>query len=115
MPLPPYLVLLREGFCLPPVLPRARCALTAPFHPYLAAALTGEGGRYFFCATNPSGCPARVLPGSLPCGVRTFLPIRHFPLARGCRTRRPSGRLRLEHYRIQPSTSCLMPYCSSFL
>ena len=31
---PPYLVLLREGFCLPPVLPRARCALTAPFHPY---------------------------------------------------------------------------------
>src|SRR6185295_19401801 len=31
---PPYLVLLRAGFCLPPVLPRARCALTAPFHPY---------------------------------------------------------------------------------
>src|SRR6185436_16599281 len=25
-------VLLRAGFCLPPVLPRARCALTAPFH-----------------------------------------------------------------------------------
>ena len=32
--MPPYLVLLRVGFCLPPVLPRARCALTAPFHPY---------------------------------------------------------------------------------
>jgi hypothetical protein len=31
---PPYLALLRAGFCLPPVLPRARCALTAPFHPY---------------------------------------------------------------------------------
>src|SRR4029077_15672318 len=29
-----YLVLLRAGFCLPPMLPRARCALTAPFHPY---------------------------------------------------------------------------------
>src|SRR4029450_12222293 len=28
----PYLVLLRAGFCLPPVLPRARGALTAPFH-----------------------------------------------------------------------------------
>ena len=28
----PYLALLRAGFCLPPVLPRARCALTAPFH-----------------------------------------------------------------------------------
>ena len=34
MPLPPYLVLLRAGFCLPPALPSARCALTAPFHPY---------------------------------------------------------------------------------
>jgi hypothetical protein len=31
---PPYLVLLRAGFGLPPVLPRARCALTAPFHPF---------------------------------------------------------------------------------
>ena len=31
---PPYLVLLRAGFCLPPMLPPARCALTAPFHPY---------------------------------------------------------------------------------
>jgi hypothetical protein len=33
---PPYLVLLRAGFCLPSVLPRTRCALTAPFHPYLS-------------------------------------------------------------------------------
>jgi hypothetical protein len=31
---PPYLALLRAGFCLPPTLPPARCALTAPFHPY---------------------------------------------------------------------------------
>ena len=30
----PYLALLRAGFCLPPMLPPARCALTAPFHPY---------------------------------------------------------------------------------
>lgn len=29
-----YLVLLRMGFTLPPLLPVARCALTAPFHPY---------------------------------------------------------------------------------
>src|SRR4051812_2250834 len=29
---PPYLVLLRAGFCVPPLLPEARCALTAPFH-----------------------------------------------------------------------------------
>ncbi len=34
-PLPPYLVLLRVGFALPLSLPIARCALTAPFHPYL--------------------------------------------------------------------------------
>ena len=31
---PPYLVLLRVGFTLPPALPPERCALTAPFHPY---------------------------------------------------------------------------------
>src|SRR5690242_133572 len=31
---PSYLVLLRAGFGLPPMLPPARCALTAPFHPY---------------------------------------------------------------------------------
>src|SRR6187399_1802391 len=43
---PPYLVLLRAGFCLPPTLPPARCALTAPFHPYPSCP-----GRYFFCAT----------------------------------------------------------------
>ena len=30
-----YLVLLRVGFTLPHLLPDARCALTAPFHPYL--------------------------------------------------------------------------------
>ena len=35
--LPPYLVLLRVGFALPATLLGRRCALTAPFHPYLAA------------------------------------------------------------------------------
>ena len=38
----------------------------------------GEGGRYIFCATGPSGYPARALPGALPSGVRTFLPRPHF-------------------------------------
>src|SRR5207302_8797558 len=33
--LPPYLVLLRVGFAVPRALLRERCALTAPFHPYL--------------------------------------------------------------------------------
>src|SRR5262245_5173532 len=83
MPLPPYLVLLHAGFCLPPALPPARCALTAPFHPYppppfglrWASSVRGlpsvareacEGGRYVFCATfrqvalpgrYPAHCP----------------------------------------------------------
>jgi hypothetical protein len=30
----PYSVLLPVGFAMPPALPPARCALTAPFHPY---------------------------------------------------------------------------------
>jgi hypothetical protein len=38
--LPPYLVLLRVGFALPAALLQRRCALTAPFHPYLAVALS---------------------------------------------------------------------------
>jgi len=37
--LPPYLVLLRVGFTVPRPLLGARCALTAPFHPYLSLAL----------------------------------------------------------------------------
>jgi len=32
----PYLVLLPVGFAVPLPLPAARCALTAPFHPYRA-------------------------------------------------------------------------------
>ena len=36
--LPPYLVLLRVGFALPAALLPRRCALTAPFHPYLSLA-----------------------------------------------------------------------------
>ena len=34
----PYSVLLPVGFAVPPLLPETRCALTAPFHPYLAIA-----------------------------------------------------------------------------
>jgi hypothetical protein len=116
---PPYLVLLRAGFCLPPVLPRARCALTAPFHPYfrrtgwsaecpespghldgvarpeLGAALlrrsTGPTEAVSFLCHCPSGHPDRALPGALPCGVRTFLPA--FASC-GASARRSSGSLR---------------------
>src|SRR5271166_3888782 len=67
----PYLVLLHVGFSLPPPLLAARCALTAPFHPYLACA-----GRYVFCGTfrqRRLNDAARTLSGTLLCGVRTFL------------------------------------------
>ena len=89
----PYLALLRAGFCLPPMLPPARCALTAPFHPYLPAGRLKparyQRRRYVFCATSPSSCPDRALPGALPCGVRTFLsPTRS---ARRDSANRPSG------------------------
>ncbi len=95
---PPYLALLRAGFCLPPVLPRARCALTAPFHPYppspsgLRWASPSTRHRRSACSRSlptvapkarrwavcflchyPSGHPDRALPGALPFGVRTFL------------------------------------------
>ena len=50
--LPPYLVLLRVGFTLPPSLLPERCALTAPFHPYR-------------CAEQPFGRVLR-LPRRLP-------------------------------------------------
>src|SRR5688572_11698943 len=135
---PPYLALLRAGFCLPPALPPARCALTAPFHPYLSTHPRGASRRavYFLCHC-PSGHPARALPGALPFGVRTFL----LPSHQRRSGRRSSGQLRHFHYHVRsfvfglrslvnaspetrdqrletrdyPSTSCLMPYCSSFL
>jgi len=44
-PKPSYLSLLQVGFALPHLLLSVRCALTAPFHPYLS------DRRYFFCCT----------------------------------------------------------------
>src|ERR1700749_5098330 len=40
----PYSVLLPVGFAMPPALPPARCALTAPFHPCRAIVASREGG-----------------------------------------------------------------------
>src|SRR5262249_29891957 len=39
----PYSVLLPVGFAVPPALPQARCALTAPFHPYRSLLASGDG------------------------------------------------------------------------
>ena len=43
-PLVPYLALLRMGFAVRPLLPAARCALTAPFHPCLYSPVGGTIG-----------------------------------------------------------------------
>lgn len=43
-----YLTLLRVRFALPSLLPALRCALTAPFHPYLREKACG---RFVFCGT----------------------------------------------------------------
>ena len=71
---PPYLVLLRVGFTVPPTLQPGRCALTAPFHPYLRPF---RRRRYLLCGTSRLQAlkpESRTLSGTLSCGVRTFLP-----------------------------------------
>ena len=74
---PPYLVLLRVGFTLPPSLLPERCALTAPFHPYrtgrpglrpsgqLARAEARATGGMFSVALAVHG-PLRPRPGRYP-------------------------------------------------
>jgi len=64
--LPSYLVLLRVGFAVPATLLWRRCALTAPFHPYLADVLSprlqkrvehrtqNDGGAVCFLWHSPS-------------------------------------------------------------
>jgi hypothetical protein len=94
----PYLVLLHAGFGLPRLLPAARWALTPPFHPYPAFALSGSGAAVYFLCHFPSGRPARVLPGALPCGVRTFLSCQHFILANGYWQQRLPGSLQPIHH-----------------
>src|SRR6185436_7673249 len=64
---PPYLVLLRAGFCLPSALRQTRCALTAPFHPYPAFAPCGASARrYVFCATFLQVAPTGRYPAHCP-------------------------------------------------
>jgi hypothetical protein len=53
----PYLALLRAGFCLPLVLPRARCALTAPFHPYSPSHLPVREASGIFSVPLSFGLP----------------------------------------------------------
>ncbi len=66
----PYSVLLPVGFTVPPLLPEARCALTAPFRPYLA-----EAKAVCFLWHFPSGCPGRTLSGTVPRWSPDFPPV----------------------------------------
>ena len=76
----PYLVLLPVGFALPPPLPGARCALTAPFHPYLG---TGAPLAVCFLWHFPWGRPRRPLTGTVSPWSPDFPPLAGFPGARG--------------------------------
>ena len=55
----PYSVLLPAGLAMPLPLPEARCALTAPFHPYPAS------GAVCFLWRYPWGHPRRTLSGAV--------------------------------------------------
>src|SRR5260370_18240861 len=68
----PYLVLLRVGFAMPRPLLRGRCALTAPFHPYLGLAPGAVSSLWPF--------PSTALEGALPDVIRhTALGSSAFP------------------------------------
>jgi len=66
--LPPYLVLLRVGFALPAALLRRRCALTAPFHPYLDVAAGAVCFLWHFPSNGPA--QAKLGRGTLPDVIR---------------------------------------------
>ena len=75
----PYSVLLLAGLAVPLPSPVARCALTAPFHPY-----PRERRRSVLCGAIPGVAPAGRYPAPILRGARTFL---------GPEGSRPPGRL----------------------
>jgi hypothetical protein len=82
----PYAVLLPVGFALPPPLPAARCALTAPFHPCLPAARAADR-RYVSVALSLRSPSPGVTRHRVPVEPGLSSP-RPSPAGR-----RPSGRL----------------------
>jgi len=77
-PLVPYLALLRVGFAVRPLLPAARCALTAPFHPCLCprgghrrSALCGTFRRLATPGRYPAPCLAELGLSSVRRALRT--------------------------------------------
>src|SRR5437868_2521010 len=84
-----YLVLLPVGFPLPPPLPAARCALTAPFHPCRPPPGRADELGGVFLWHFPWGRPRRALPGTAPPWSPDFPPS-------AIREERPSDRLAWE-------------------
>ncbi|GHW33202.1 hypothetical protein VCSRO56_0639 [Vibrio cholerae] len=70
-----------SGWSLPcyELLPVARCALTAPFHPYLIPSRRRGHRRFALCCTCRRLAPPQALPGTLLYGARTFLPLISLP------------------------------------
>ena len=68
----PYSVLLLAGLAVPSTSPPTRCALTAPFHPYLP-----EERRFAFCGAIPGVAPGGRYPPPCRRGARTFLDRRN--------------------------------------
>jgi len=66
----PCSVLLRVGFTDCRVTPAARGLL----HRGFTLTPPPRSGAVYFLWHFPWGCPRRALPGTLPCGARTFLP-----------------------------------------
>ncbi len=89
----PYSVLLPVGFTLPPLLPGARCALAAPFHPCRSHGFPKEGETWTvavcFLWHFPWGRPRRPLTGT----VFPWSP--DFPPANVAAGQRLPGRLEL--------------------
>ena len=71
----PYSVLLPVGFAMPLALPQARCALTAPFHPYRSCLPRRDAtsGGLFSVALSLGLTPAGRYPAPYVHGARTFL------------------------------------------
>src|ERR1700692_3040481 len=83
-----YSVLLPVGFAVPPALPPARCALTAPFHPCRPLPLPGGAGGLFSVALSLGSHPPDVIRHRLSMEPGLFLPNNL-----SVSLERPSGRL----------------------
>jgi hypothetical protein len=74
-----YLALLPVGFALPPESPPARCALTAPFHPYRKTALRPSPGGIFSVALSVGLLRLDVIKHrALQGGLHRFWAVRTF-------------------------------------